>query len=333
MEPINLIDSILLALVGFCFISMSFAMILSMIGMWKLFQKADRPRWGALIPFYNAYLLFDIVWGNGYLSLLLLIPIGNIIIGIATGLKMAKAYGQRTIFGVGMIFFPMIFMLILAYGKSKYVGPVSSNNRKYVIITCLIGVIYLIFTCVSLNNLEIQQEIPIIEEKEIVKENQSVNELVTEDMYDYVQLDNGDIQIEIPMLQNDNLYTSDSFSSSLSDGVEIKIQLDYTEFIDFEETLNEFVERNTTLYDSLDYYTDIRKEEVLRSDDWILQQINYNYQVGDTLYPCFDIYKVEECNGYPLLIRITVDNSQSTSNTENVLNKACELYGVDFQVE
>lgn len=34
--------------------------VLSIIGMWRMFTKAGEPEWGAIVPFYNRYLLFKI---------------------------------------------------------------------------------------------------------------------------------------------------------------------------------------------------------------------------------------------------------------------------------
>ena len=69
--------------------------------------------------------MFKIVYGNGWKFLLLLIPIVNIVIAIKYVIDLAKAYGQSTLFGIGMIFVPFIFQLILAFGDSEYEGPLG----------------------------------------------------------------------------------------------------------------------------------------------------------------------------------------------------------------
>jgi hypothetical protein len=43
--------------------------VLAIIGMWKVFEKAGEPGWAAIIPFYNAYVLFKITWGEGWMFL------------------------------------------------------------------------------------------------------------------------------------------------------------------------------------------------------------------------------------------------------------------------
>ncbi|MBP8640193.1 MAG: zinc-ribbon domain-containing protein [Oscillospiraceae bacterium] len=48
--------------------------VLTIVALWKLFEKAGEPGWAALIPFYNAYVLFKISWGNGWFFLLSVVP-------------------------------------------------------------------------------------------------------------------------------------------------------------------------------------------------------------------------------------------------------------------
>ncbi len=49
-------------------------LVLTYVAMWKMFEKAGEPGWAAIVPFYNAYVLFKISWGNGWYFLLSVIP-------------------------------------------------------------------------------------------------------------------------------------------------------------------------------------------------------------------------------------------------------------------
>lgn len=103
--------------------------VLTLVAMWKLFVKAGRAGWKCLIPFYNTYCLYDIAWGNGWLFLLMFVPCVNVVVGIMMLFKLAKAFGQGTGFGFGLLFLNTIFILILGFGSAEYVGPqVSSKN-------------------------------------------------------------------------------------------------------------------------------------------------------------------------------------------------------------
>lgn len=97
--------------------------IFSLVCMWKIYAKANRPGWGAIIPIYNAYLLFDIAWGNGWLFLLCLVPIVNFFVGIILLVKLAQAFGKGIGFAVGLFFLSIIFLAILAFDSSTYQGP------------------------------------------------------------------------------------------------------------------------------------------------------------------------------------------------------------------
>lgn len=103
------------------------------VAMWKIFKKADRPGWAAIIPFYNTYTLYDIVWGNGIKFLLLLIPIYNIVLTIQTNLRLAKAFGKGTGFGVGLTFLAPIFFLMLGFGKAEFVGLDGVAEQNWVV--------------------------------------------------------------------------------------------------------------------------------------------------------------------------------------------------------
>jgi hypothetical protein len=46
-------------------------------------------------------------------------------------LDLAKSFGKTTGFGVLMIFFPAIMNPILAFGSSRYVGPVAHQQPVY----------------------------------------------------------------------------------------------------------------------------------------------------------------------------------------------------------
>ena len=111
---------------AFFIISMIFTLallVLLIAAQWKIFEKAGRPGWHAIIPFLNSYDLFDIGWGNGILFLVTLIPIAGFIINIMLYLKLARAFGKDTGFAVGLILLTPIFMLMLGFGDAQYIGP------------------------------------------------------------------------------------------------------------------------------------------------------------------------------------------------------------------
>ena len=101
--------------------------IATLVAWWVLFDKAGKDGWRSIIPFLNAWEMFDIIYGAGWKFLLLLVPVLNFAVVILYPYRLAKAFGRSTAFAVLTIFFTPIMLLIMAFdGKSYYVGPCSS---------------------------------------------------------------------------------------------------------------------------------------------------------------------------------------------------------------
>ena len=101
--------------------------VLTVAATWMVYSKAGEHGWAALVPFYAQYVLYKITWGNGWLFLLLLVPFVNVVVGIITLVKLSKSFGHGGGFACGLIFLNTIFMLILGFGSSRYVGPGGVN--------------------------------------------------------------------------------------------------------------------------------------------------------------------------------------------------------------
>lgn len=91
---------------------------------WRIYQKAGKPGWASIIPFYNIIVLLEIV-GKPLLwfFLIIFVPIANIIFGIWTLNLLSKSFGKSSGFTVGLIFLPFIFYPILGFGNAEYKGP------------------------------------------------------------------------------------------------------------------------------------------------------------------------------------------------------------------
>jgi hypothetical protein len=93
------------------------------VAYWRLFEKAGQAGWKSLIPLYNAYILLKIVGRPGWWLVLYLIPIVNFVIAIVVMLDLAKSFGRSAAFGIGLLLLSFIFVPILAFGTSQYLGP------------------------------------------------------------------------------------------------------------------------------------------------------------------------------------------------------------------
>lgn len=108
---------------GFSMIFCLIVSIVAIVSLWKVFAKAGKPGWAAIVPIYNLYTLFDVVYGKGIKFLWLLVPVANMVFMIVVYYKLVKAFGKSGGFGVGLIFLPIVFLPILAFSDSAYAGP------------------------------------------------------------------------------------------------------------------------------------------------------------------------------------------------------------------
>ena len=111
-----------------CFCS-GIIFIIVVIGLWKLFVKADEPGWAAIIPIYNYYVILKIVGRPWWWLLLLLIPIVNLIVSIIVAIDLAKSFGKDAAYGVILLWlFSVIGYLILGFGDAEYQGPAATQK-------------------------------------------------------------------------------------------------------------------------------------------------------------------------------------------------------------
>ncbi len=96
--------------------------LLYIIGMWKIFTKAGKPGWAAIIPIYNIIVLLEVVDKPLWWFILWLIPFVNVVIYIIVNIELAKKFGQGGGFTAGLILLPIIFYPILGFGGAKYTG-------------------------------------------------------------------------------------------------------------------------------------------------------------------------------------------------------------------
>ena len=95
--------------------------------MWKVFTKAGQPGWAAIVPIYNGIVMLQIAGKPIWWILLYFIPIVNIVISIIVLHSISKNFGHGVGFTLGLIFLGFIFIPILAWGESEYLGPNAGN--------------------------------------------------------------------------------------------------------------------------------------------------------------------------------------------------------------
>jgi len=97
-------------------------LVLVVASLWKVFTKAGKPGWAAIIPIYNLIVLLEIVKRPLWWIILFLIPIVSLIAAIIVMIDLAKAFGKGTGFGIGLALLGIIFLPILGFGSAQYQG-------------------------------------------------------------------------------------------------------------------------------------------------------------------------------------------------------------------
>lgn len=130
-----------LALIGFGFIALA---VLMFIAWCRILIKGQRNWWGMFIPFYGSYLQYEVAGVPGFFwTSLICSIISSVMTGIAPEIggflagvtailaivlyiihcvKLSKAFGHGGGFAVGLIFLNPIFVMILGFGRSTYLG-------------------------------------------------------------------------------------------------------------------------------------------------------------------------------------------------------------------
>ena len=120
--------------------------IVSLIANYKLFKKMGIDGWKSLIPMVNSYLQMEatgvdtrwllIVCFGG---LVCLVPIlgwlvycaAFIYFAIVYYVSLARSFGKSDAFAVGLILLNPIFLWILAFGNSKYLGAKPMEDALF----------------------------------------------------------------------------------------------------------------------------------------------------------------------------------------------------------
>ncbi len=118
--------------------------ILQVIAYWRLFTKAGEQGWKSIIPIYNIYIQYKLTWDTRVFWWLLgclaamaicsvfegpllalegVLSLAVTVLNFFASYQLSKAFGHGLGFAIGLVFLNPIFMLILGFGDSQYIGP------------------------------------------------------------------------------------------------------------------------------------------------------------------------------------------------------------------
>ena len=103
-------------------------LVVAVAGLWKVFQKAGKPGWAAIIPIYNLIVLLQITGKPIWWIILYFIPFVNLVVLVLVSLELAKRFGKGVGFGIGIALVPFIFYPVLGFGPDRYLGAGAVPN-------------------------------------------------------------------------------------------------------------------------------------------------------------------------------------------------------------
>ncbi|MBP7497801.1 MAG: signal peptidase I [Bacteroidales bacterium] len=100
-------------------------LIVSFIGLYKIFEKAGRKGWELFIPFYNLYIWLQIIKKPLWWYIFLLFPFINVFMIMLMLVETAKCFGKNDLLPQGAaVVFPFIYLPYLAFStKEIYTDP------------------------------------------------------------------------------------------------------------------------------------------------------------------------------------------------------------------
>ena len=105
------------------------------LGTWKLYIKAGRQAWETFIPVYNAIILMKIINRSPWWTILLFLPIINLIMFPVVWVETARSYGRNTyvdtflaLITLGFYNYYINYVLDVEYIKDRSLQPKSSSG-------------------------------------------------------------------------------------------------------------------------------------------------------------------------------------------------------------
>lgn len=125
---------------------------LEIVGYWNVFAKVGEKSWKSIIPIYRKYVIYKSVWSSGicwiwlaavvldsaitnYMSGAIQI-VGTVlaviafIIDVIFKRRMSRSFGHGVGFTIGLVLIEPLFIFILGFDKSQYLGVIEVPKKK-----------------------------------------------------------------------------------------------------------------------------------------------------------------------------------------------------------
>ena len=99
--------------------------VVTIVGAWRLYEKAGQSGWVSLIPILNLLGLLKMIGKPYWFALLYLIPVVGVAAHVIVSVSVARSFGKSALFGLLMaipVFTPFC-VIALGLGGARYLGP------------------------------------------------------------------------------------------------------------------------------------------------------------------------------------------------------------------
>lgn len=115
----------LMGMVVFILIGAIIGYVINAFLLGRIFKKAGVEQWKAWVPIYNTWITFELGGQKGWMALLLLVPVVNIVAVIfyfIAAYYIGLKFGKEGVFVLLAIFLPIVWLAWLAFDKSTWKG-------------------------------------------------------------------------------------------------------------------------------------------------------------------------------------------------------------------
>ena len=92
-QDLGPLQILVFAICGFIILAFAAFMIAA---VWKVYSKAGKPGWAAIVPIYNLIVLLEIIGRPLWWIFLFLIPLANVVFSFIVHIDLAKSFGKTT---------------------------------------------------------------------------------------------------------------------------------------------------------------------------------------------------------------------------------------------
>ncbi|MBC5837269.1 signal peptidase I [Flavobacterium muglaense] len=114
------------------FVFFLFIQIVHFVGTWKFYEAAGRKRWEAAIPVYNAIILMKIIGRPSWWTVLLFIPIINLIIFPVIWVETLRSFGKRSTLDTFLVIITCgLYLYYINYtAKLSYIADKNERSEN-----------------------------------------------------------------------------------------------------------------------------------------------------------------------------------------------------------